>query len=129
TKTHSSLEDVIFREDIMASGNPIGRKPATEDSRDPEDDEPLLNQGNWRQQRLEQQQQPAMRMSSSAPNLARQPSTLQVFVAGLVSDVEEYVGRGGYELTPDDVGGRPSRADIAGQPTDQSGEYESPFFP
>lgn len=39
------------------------------------------------------------------------------------------MGRGGYELTPDDVGGGPSGADIAGQPAGQSEESESPFLP
>ncbi|CAM9941712.1 unnamed protein product, partial [Pylaiella littoralis] len=53
--------------------------------------------------------QPAMRQSRSAPLLRRRTSSrVQSFVAGLVADVEEYVGRGGYEVSPDD------RADSAG---------------
>eukprot|EP00752_Nemacystus_decipiens_P008798 g7851.t1 len=42
--------------------------------------------------------------SNSEPTLAlrRRTSRLQSFVAGLVADVEEYAGRGGYEVTPDD---------------------------
>eukprot|EP00904_Undaria_pinnatifida_P006913 jgi/Undpi1/3351/HiC_scaffold_15.g06724.m1 len=54
------------------------------------------------QQQQHQHRTPGLRLSRSAPSLTRRPSRLQAFVAGLVVDVEEYMGRGGYEISPDD---------------------------